>query len=159
LTGYFAVLSPQPPAPSISYLSANSGLRGQTFSINISGQYTHWTSVPGATRIDFGDPFASGITVNSFQVTSPTTARVNISIAANAAFGSRVLTIAADTSSGTEVVQTTFTVLQETPALVLVDPGAGMQGAMLTVNVLGQYTGFNNTTVFDFGAGIVVNST
>ena len=45
----------------------------------------------------------------------------------------------------------TFSVVQAVPQLAIVDPGAGMQGATVTVNLVGSYTGFNATTVFDFG--------
>jgi hypothetical protein len=157
LIGYFDVLSNTPPRPFISYLSPSSALRGQTFTITMSGQYTHWDPAPGATRLDFGDPTASGITINTFQVTSPTSARANITIASDATLGSRVLSIETDTPSGAEVVQATFSVVQETPTLTIVDPSAGMQGATLTVNIIGQYTGFNPSTTFNFGSGITVN--
>lgn len=158
LTGHFAVVSPQPPAPFVSYLSPTSGLRGQTFTVSISAQHTQWDPNPLKTRIDFGDPAASGISINSFQVTSPTSARVNITIAPDAAIGTRTISIATDTETGTEVVQTSFAVVQATPVLTIVDPASGMQGATMTVNVLAQHTAFDETTSFDFGTGVDVQS-
>ncbi len=156
LTGYFEVVSPQPPPPFVSYLSPASGLRGQTFTITMSGLYTHWDPNPLTTRIDFGDPALSGIAINSFQVTSPTSARVNITIAPDAAFGVRTVSVSSDTDTGTEVVQAAFTVVQAVPTLAIVDPSAGMQGATLKLNVLSQYTTFDETTTFDFGPGVLV---
>jgi MBG domain (YGX type)/Cep192 domain 4 len=158
LTGFFQVVSNAPPTPVISYMSPTSGLRGQTFTISFSGLNTHWDLTPNATRIGFGDPL-SGIAVNSFQVLGPTSARANITIAPNAAFGAVTVTIAADLQGGgTEVVQAPFSVVQETPTLTIVDPASGMQGATVTVNVLGQFTGFNDTTTFNFGTGVTVDN-
>ena len=73
LTGYFAVVSPQPPAPFIAYMSPASGLRGQTFTITMNGLHTHWDPSPLATRIDFGDPGrrASRSTVSRSRVRRP----------------------------------------------------------------------------------------
>ena len=156
LTGSFEVVSPQPPAPSLQYMSPAAGLRGQTFTINLSAANSHFDPAAGATVIDFGDPQSAGILINTFQVTSQTTARVNITIAGNAAIGSRVMSIVTHTGTGDEIVQGTFSVVQAVPQLAIVDPGAGMQGATVTVNLVGSYTGFNATTVFDFGPGITV---
>ena len=137
-------------------MSPTSGLRGQTFTITMNALHTHWDPSPLATRIDFGDPGSSGITINSFQVTSPTSARVNITIAPDAAFGARTVSVTTDTATGSEVVQTAFVVVEATPTLAIVDPSAGMQGATVTVNVLAQHTAFDETTTFDFGPGVAV---
>jgi hypothetical protein len=142
LEGNFQVVSSTPPSPSISYMLPLSGLRGQTFSITFSGQHTHWN--PATSTLAIGDPGTSGITINSFQVTSPTSAIANITIGPNAAFASNVVEI----ETGAELVQAAFTVVQAVPTLTLVDPAAGMQGATMFVNVLGQHTGFNESTTF-----------
>ena len=157
LTGSFQVVSPQPPPPYIQYVSPNVGLRGQTFTISIIGSNTHFDPTPNATTIDFGDPGTAGIQINSFQVTSPTSARVNITIAASATIGSRTISVLTHTATGDEVVQAQFSVVQATPVLSIVDPVSGMQGATVTVNLVGQYTGFNDTTEFDFGPGVTVD--
>jgi hypothetical protein len=152
LEGNFQVVSSTPPSPSISYMLPLSGLRGQTFSITFSGQHTHWN--PATSTLAIGDPGTSGITINSFQVTSPTSAIANITIGPNAAFASNVVEI----ETGAELVQAAFTVVQAVPTLTLVDPAAGMQGATMFVNVLGQHTGFNESTTFSFGTGVSVES-
>ena len=157
LTGSFAVVSPTPPPPSIQYLSPTGGLRGQTFTINISGAGTHFDPAPNATAIDFGDPATAGIHINAFQVTSPASARVNITIAGDAAIGSRTISIVTHTATGDELVQAQFGIVQATPSLSIIDPSTGMQGSTITVNLVGQFTGFNDTTTFDFGPGIMID--
>ena len=152
LTGYFQVVSPTPPTPYIWTMSPPTGLRGQTFTVTFGGQYTHWD--PATSTVTFGDPGTSGITINSFQVTSPTTARANITISPTATIGPRLVEIA----TGTELEQATFSVVVATPVISIVDPGSAMQGATLDLNVLGQNTTFDASTVFDFGTGITVNS-
>ena len=152
LTGYFQVVSPTPPTPYISYMTPSSGLRGQTFTVTFGGQFTHWD--PATSTVTFGDPGTSNITINTFQVTSPTSARANITIGAAAPLGSRTVEIA----TGTELEQSSFSVVVATPVISIVDPYSAMQGATLDLNVLGQNTTFDATTVFDFGSDITVNS-
>jgi hypothetical protein len=104
--------------------------------------------------------FNSSITVNSFQVTSATTALTNITISPTAAASTSTLTFTTPNTAkyGTEVDFGQFTVVVAQPHLTIVDPGSGMQGAQnLTVNILGQFTAFDTTTTFDFGSGITVN--
>ena len=141
-----------PPTPFIGYYTPNSGLLGQTLTLSFSGVYTQWD--PSVTAFDIG----SDITVNSFQVTSLTSAIANVSIPSGAALGSRTITF----TTNTETEQVQFTVLNPNSGAVqtisIVDPSSGMQGASLTVNVIGQYTTFDSTTVFDFGPGITVGT-
>ena len=80
-------------------MTPSSGLRGQTFNITFSGRYTHWN--PATTTLAIGDPGTSGVTVNSFQVTSPTSAIANITIAPTAPFGTSIVEI----ETGAELVQ------------------------------------------------------
>jgi hypothetical protein len=155
LVGAFEVVANVPPTPYISYESPSAGLPGQTFTVSFAGQYTHWAPISAAvpTQIVFGAT-GDGITVNSFQVTSPTTALANISIAGNAAASTQTVTF----TTGTESESTSFSIVNAVPVISIVDPGSGMQGATLNVNVLGTYTTFNqSTTVFGFGPGITVN--
>jgi hypothetical protein len=157
LTGNFLVTAPAPPpTPYIWYLSPSSGLPGQTFTITINGAYTQWN--PDTTVLE---GFASGITVNTFQVTSPTTARANITMSptATASVSDLTLTTPGTTNTpSTEVDSAQFSVVVAVPTLSIVDPGSGIQGATnLTVNILGQYTTFDSTTTFSFGPNIVVN--
>jgi len=78
LTGNFQVTAPAPPpTPSISYLSPGSALPGQTLTIYIRRLF--YAVVPGTTELK---GFATGITVNTFQVLGPTSAIANITIPA-----------------------------------------------------------------------------
>jgi hypothetical protein len=149
LTSNFQVYSPPPPVPYISYFWPSSGLPGQTFTVSFTGQYTHWD--PATTTPTFGD----GITVNTFQVLSPTSAIANITISPTTYAGTRLVTL----TTGAEVDGTDFNVVIAQPVLSVVDPGSGIQGnASLNVNIIGQYTVFDNTTVFNFGQGVTVNN-
>ncbi|MGD0894371.1 MAG: Ig-like domain-containing protein [Terracidiphilus sp.] len=150
LTGNFQVTAPAPPpTPSIGYLSPGSALPGQTLNITFGGSYTQW--VPGTTELK---GFATGITVNTFQVLGPASAIANITIPANAAASTSDLTM----TTGSEVENAQFSVVIAQPVLSVVDPGSGLQGATdLTVNILGQYTTFDSTTTFSFGPNITVN--
>jgi hypothetical protein len=154
LTSNFLVQAPPPPPiPFIWYESPSSGLPGQTFTITFVGSNTSWNPNPTSGTTLTG--FNSSITLNTFQVTSPTTALANITIDPAATASTSDLTL----TTGAEVENAQFSVVLAQPTLSIVDPGTGMQGAQnLTVNVLGQFTNFDNTTTFNFGSGITVNS-
>lgn len=141
-----------PPVPYIWYYTPNSGLLGQTLTITFAGQYTQWD--PAVTTFDMG----SDITVNSFQVTGLTSAVANITIPANAIVGAHTITF----TTNSETEQMPFTVVDTSTGaeqlISIVDASSGMQGQSLTVNVIGQYTAFDNTTVFNFGPGITVGT-
>jgi hypothetical protein len=142
-----------PPAPYIWNYFPYAGLPGQTFTISFVGRCTHWD--PVNTQFVFGTGPGSGVTVNNFQVLSPTSAIANISIDTSASAGQQTMTF----TTGTEVETATFNILIATPTLSIVDPSNGMQGATMNVNVMGQYTTFDQkNTVFNFGPGITVNS-
>ena len=159
LAGQVQILTNAPPTPYISYETPSVALTGQTLTVYLSGQYTHWlpASDPNATQVTFG----AGITVNNFQVTSQTSAAVNITIQPTAATGSRTVIL---TTGGTEVETTSFYVTVGTPAISLVDGpngSTGIQGQTLTVNLVGAYTTWDasmSESNFNFGQGITVVS-
>ncbi|MGA3080138.1 MAG: Ig-like domain-containing protein, partial [Terracidiphilus sp.] len=165
LTGNFQVTAPAPPPnPYIWYESPSSGIPGQTLTINFYGLYTQWNPGLGEACSQSGTTltgFNADVTVNCFQVTSPTSAyaTVTISPTATASFSDLTFTTTGTTlNPSTEVDTAGFTVVVAQPYLSIVDPGSGMQGAQnLTVNVLGQFTSFDSTTTFNFGPGITVN--
>jgi len=72
------------PAPSITSVTPNSGLMNSTMSVTING-----SSLSNTTAVDFG----SGITVDSFAVTSNTTIAADITIAPKAGAGPRDVTV------------------------------------------------------------------
>jgi hypothetical protein len=155
LTGNFLVqATPPPPVPGIWYYWPSSGLPGQTFTISFAGTNTHWDPNPDPT-IGTSGTFGDGITVNTFQVTSPTSVRANITIDPATYAGQRMIVFTTPSASENESVG--FNVVIAQPVLSVVDPGSGMQGAQnLTVNIMGQYTTFDATTTFSFGPGITV---
>jgi hypothetical protein len=162
LTGNFLVTAPAPPpTPYIWYESPSSGLPGQTFTITFYGAYTQWDPNPtlGTQLTGFvnTDP-STGITLNTFQVTSPTSALANITIGPNATAFTSDLTLTTNTTIPQEVDHAQFNVVVAQPALTVVDPGSAMQGAKdVLVNIIGSYTSFDSTTTFDFGPGVTVN--
>ena len=137
LTSSFNILSNAPPTPYISYEYPSVALVGQTLSVSLVGQYTHW--LPGSTNITFG----AGIVVNNFQVTGENTAIANITIANGATLGTRTVQMI----TGSEKETTYFTVTVGTPQLTLISPGSIIQGQTLDVDIVGQYTSFNCTTL------------
>jgi hypothetical protein len=173
LTGNFLVTAPLGPpgspgnplpTPYIWYESPSSGIPGQTLTINFYGLYTQWNPGLGEACSQAGTTltgFNADVTVDCFQVTSPTSAyaTVTISPTATASFSDLTFTTLNTTNNpSTEVDNAGFSVVVAQPYLAIVDPGSGMQGAKdLTVNVLGQFTAFDSTTTFNFGAGITVN--
>jgi hypothetical protein len=162
LTGNFLVTAPAPPpTPYIWYENPSSGLPGQTFTITFYGAYTQWDPNPttGTQLTGFvnTDP-STGITLNTFQVLSPTSAIANITIGPNATAFTSDLTLTTNSTVPQEVDQAQFNVVIAQPTLTVVDPGSGMQGAQnLTVNIIGSYTSFDSTTTFNFGPGVTVN--
>ncbi|HEY3826888.1 MAG TPA: Ig-like domain-containing protein, partial [Bryobacteraceae bacterium] len=144
----FNILSNAPPTPYISYEYPSVALVGQTLSVNLAGQFTHW--LPGTTQITFG----AGITVNNFQVTGENTAIANITLIQGATLGSRTVTM----TTGAEVENTNFTITVGTPAITMLSPNSIIQGQTLDVDVIGQYTTFSNSTIFSFGQGISINT-
>jgi len=155
LTGNFLVTAPAPPpTPYIWYYWPSSGLPGQTFTVNFTGSNTHWDPNPTTgTQATFG----SGIQVNTFQVTSATTALANITITATQPQTNLIVF-----TTGSETESVDFNVVVAQPTLSIVDPGSAIQGAGngtpdITVNILAQYTTFDSTTTFNFGSGVSVD--
>jgi len=79
------------PATVIS-LTSNSGNQGQTLDVTIAG-----ANFTGATAVSFGD----GITVNRFNVSNDTQITANITIAADAAPGTRDVSVTTPAGAGT----------------------------------------------------------
>jgi hypothetical protein len=119
---YFTVL----PA-TITQLVPNSGLAGQTLSVAVTGQYTHF--VNGTTTADFG----GGITVNSVSVTSATAATVSITISPTAAPGGRTVTLT--TGSEAACITGGFTVVGSLTIQTTSLPD-GQQGVPYSASVL-----------------------
>ena len=73
-----------PNTPTLNAAVPFCGQSGQTLTVRLFAQYTHWAQ--GATTVTFGE----GITVNGVTVVDATTADVNVTIATLASLGSRM---------------------------------------------------------------------
>ena len=142
--------------PTLSIVDPGSGIQGATnLTVNILGQYT---TFDGTTTFTFG----SGITtVGPPVILGPTIATQVINIAQLAPLGgSSVIANTPDAAAIAQVVSGAgFSV---TPSLALISaitPNTAQQGTNVTVEVTGQNTHWNGSTVFQFGDGIVVTST
>src|SRR5205823_1261244 len=132
-------------------VSPPTGGQGETKSISVTGQLTHF--VQGTTTATFG----AGIAVNSITVGSATSATVNITIDVAAALGSRTVTLT--TGGETASVVGGFTVQAGVPTLVSVNPVVGEEAQNLTVVLTGLLTTWQQgATTASFGSGISVGT-
>jgi hypothetical protein len=81
-----------PAPPTVTTVSPNSGVQGQTLDVIITG-----VNFTGATAVSFG----AGITVNRFTVYSATQITVNITIAGDATLGTRDVSVTTPGGTGT----------------------------------------------------------
>jgi len=149
LTNGFTIL---PGTPILTSLVPAGGQQGQTLSVSITGQFTHFTQ--GTTQVTLG----AGVTVSNITVSSTTSLTAQLVIDPAAAVGTRTLTV----TTGTEVVSVpnVFTVQQATPVLYSLNPGGGQQGqSALLVAITGVNTHFvQGTSQASFGTGVTVTS-
>ncbi len=131
--------------PVITSVEPNQGRQGETLNITITGN-----NFSGVNAIQFG----AGLSVNSFTVASSTRIDVNITIAPDAATGSRNITLAAP--GGSYTLSNGFTVKQSLPVITSVEPNQGRQGETLNVIITGA--DFTDASAVQFGAGVSVNS-
>jgi fibronectin type 3 domain-containing protein len=90
---------PQPEAfVAVNGLSPATGRQGRGLAVTITGLNTEFAA--GRSAASFGD----GISVESLDVTSPTTAVARIAIAPDAALGSRVVTISGNGPAASSIV-------------------------------------------------------
>ncbi len=139
--------------PILTSIVPAGGLQGQSFSVAITGQNTHW--VQGTTQVSFG----AGITTTAVNVSSATSLSAQIAIDAAATVGLRTVTV----TTGSEVasVANVFNVQSGTTAIIYsLNPGGGQQGQQnLPVMITGQNTHFTQgTTTASFGLGVTVVS-
>jgi len=114
----------------ITSINPNAGQRGLTRDVSLTGVFTNWQLA--VTAVTYGD----GITVNSNQVTSPTTITTNITIDAEATLGPRDVAI----STGSEVLTVPGGfVVNDTdvtaPVLLTTSPQSGTAGVPLNTAV------------------------
>jgi PKD repeat protein len=132
------------PTSSIAGVSPNSGNRGDTMDAVITG-----TNLAGAGAVSLGD----GITVNTFNVESPTQVTASITIGNTTVPGSRSVSVT--TPIGSAHLPGGFTVLRPPePVLTGISPTTGDQGERLQL-VIGGYN-FTQDSLPSLGEGISI---
>jgi RHS repeat-associated protein len=142
--------------PTILSVVANSGLQGQSLTVTITGQNTHF--VNGTTQANFGPGVTVGTGITGgygpLTVTSSTTATAQLNISASAPFATR--TVAVKTGSEQESLFNGFSV-NGAPMVLYVSPNYANPGTSVTVAITGMFTHFQQgTSLANFGAGISV---
>ncbi len=136
-------------SPTLTGIAPNVGTRGQSLDVTLSG--TNFTA--NVTTASFGNE----ITVNNVTVTSGTQLTANITIAANAAFGARDVSVTnPGAGGGTATLPNAFSVIGLAPTLVSINPTSGNRGQTLEVQMLGSNFAAGVSSV-SFGEGITVN--
>ena len=120
--------------------------RDDTLDVGING-----LTLTDVTAVSFG----AGITVNDFDVDSDTHITANITIAADAAYGMRAVSVT-DPVLGTAVTDDLFEVLMKTPEIYSCSPSGAYRGDTLDIDINGLF--FTGATAVSLGAGITVNS-
>jgi hypothetical protein len=165
LTIGFAI---DPPATAtLVSVAPNSGIQGQSLSVEITGNLTNW--VQGNTLAIFG----AGITVNTLTINSTASATALISIdPVNAPVGASSVTMVTQLAAGAEEVVSgpLFSVTQGTASIysasvtgrTQVTPGHNLtfyQGDITTFSVVGNGTHFlQGETVLNLGSDITVSA-
>ena len=145
-TGNGVPFTVNPPAPTLTAVSPNSGTQGATLSVTLTGA----NFATGATV----SPGNSGITVSNVTVASATQITATFTISGTAATGINNVTVttAGGTSNGVP-----FTVTPPAPTLTTVSPNSGAQGTAVSVTLTG--TNFvSGTTVNPGSSGITVSN-
>jgi IPT/TIG domain len=133
-----------PPPPTLTTLSATSGVQGVSVPVTLTG-----TNFAGAT-VNAGP----GITVANLTQISATQLTANFVIGTTAAVGPQNVTIT--TPGGTSTPALVFTIISASaPALSAISPNAGTQGAVVTVTL----TGTNLAGASAIGAGPGITAT
>ncbi|HYR82763.1 MAG TPA: hypothetical protein VE422_01645 [Terriglobia bacterium] len=148
LTNGFTVL---PGLPRVTSVTPSSAKQGDSLSVAITGQFTHFAQ--NSTQVSFG----GGISVTSLTVNGATSLTAGITVSVSAASGARDVTI----TSGSETVTATraFTVNPGVPIISALLPNSGQKGQTLPVTVTALYSHFvQGTTRVDLGSGMIVDN-
>ncbi len=135
-TGLFNVLA---GIPLITSLSATSAHQGDSVSVTVAGQYTHFTA---ASTADFGP----GITAGAPTSVSSGSATFALTIDPAAAVSVRAVTV---NSPGPEAASKAgaFSVLAGVPQITSSLPANGAQGLTQNMTILGLFTHFSAASV------------
>jgi hypothetical protein len=130
-----------PPAPTVSSITPNSGVRGTPITVTITG--SNFTATGTTVTL----PTSGDVTVGPVTVVSSTTITVNLTFTATAPRTARTVTVTTPGGSAT----TTFTVLG--PTLTSIAPATGKHGTTVSVTLTG--TGLNGATAIQVSSSYV----
>jgi len=142
-----AGFSVTPSLALILSVTPNTAQQGNTVSVVVTGQNTHWN---GSTTFQFG----AGIVVTSTSVTGNTTANLTLAIPAYAPEGPTY--VQATTLGEIATLYNGFVVQAGTPYLLSSGPGSEPQQGSAVFTILSQATNWSNATppVVSYGPGI-----
>jgi hypothetical protein len=142
----FTVVNPL--APTVSSITPNSGVRGTTIPVTITGN--NFTATGTTVTL----PGSFDVTIGSVTVVSPTSITVNLTFAVTATASARTVTVTTPGGSASA----TFTVLR--PTLTSIAPPAGTHGTTVPVTLTGMgLNGATAITVSGTGVACTVTST
>jgi hypothetical protein len=149
----FAVTAP--PPPTLTSVTPNTGTRGSTVPVTLSGtNFVNGLTI-NVTRAGGGG--ASGVTVSTIVVVNPTTVTANFVIDPNASLnnqGVRALNVTV-TEGGVTSGPQTFTISNPPVAtLTSISPTSGARGAPVTVTLTGTNFTTAGTAINVSGSGI-----
>jgi len=137
----------KPNKPVITSVEPDTGNQGETLeTVIITG-----ANLTGAQSVSFG----TDIVINNFSIDYYTQVTANITIAENAALGTRDVSVT--TPKGTGILSEGFTVTTLKPVVTRVEPNSGDPGDILeSVTINGS--NFAGAIVVSFGANITVSN-
>jgi YVTN family beta-propeller protein len=136
-----------PPVPTVTSLSATTGVTGTTVTETLTGT----SFVTGATV----DVSGTGVTVSNVSVASATSISATLTIASDATLGGHDVTVT--TVGGTSAAQT-FTVNPPPPTLTAITPASAAKGAIRTVTLSGTNFISGATSVAVSGTGVTATN-
>ncbi|PYS28222.1 MAG: hypothetical protein DMG11_13505 [Acidobacteria bacterium] len=134
----------------ITAVSPSMGRQGDTVTVAITGQFTHFAQ--GTTQVDFG----SGVSVAALAVNSATSMMAQLTISSTATVGSHQVAVTTGAEAGT--LNNPFSVTPGRPIITTAMPNSGQQGQNVALTVTGQFTHFVQGLTQVRIDGITVNS-
>jgi hypothetical protein len=140
----------KPPAPTLTSISPNSGTRGSTVTVTLTG--TNFSAAGLAVNVS-----GSGVTPINVTYVSPTQVKADFVIGPNANTNNRNVTV---TTSGGTSGSRTFTVSNPPrPTLASIAPTVGTHGTNVTVTLTGTNFTSTGTSINVTGTGVVATVT
>ena len=106
---------------------------GQTLTVNLTGQATHWEQ--GATALNIG---GGQVYTDSLTILDPTHAQAQLTVLSTATPGFQPVTMT--TLGEVATIAQGIDLVNSSPTLLSATPNSGQQGATLNVQVLGRFT-------------------